>query len=82
MTTKEKIETLISKINTKTNVQDVTLSEGINRLIEGYNSGGSASESSIYEGSQLVLNFENTKEAIVINENKLYIGTAVSEVPV
>ncbi len=82
MTIKEKIETLISKINTKTNVQDATLSEGINRLIEGYNSGGSASGPSIYEGSQLTLNFENAKEAIVINENELYIGSAVTEVPV
>lgn len=33
-----------------------------------------------YEGVQAVLRFETTKEQIAINEDGLYIGTAVTEV--
>lgn len=34
-----------------------------------------------YIGKQAVLSFENAVEAVVIDENSLYIGVAVSEVP-
>lgn len=71
------LQAIADAIRCKTGKTDsMTLSEMAGEIAQI--SGGS--EMTLYEGVQAVLRFETTKEQIIINEDGLYIGTAVTEV--
>ena len=71
------LRSVADAIRSKTGKTDsMTLSEMAGEIAQI--SGGS--EMAPYEGVQAVLRFETTQEQITINEDGLYIGTAVTEV--
>lgn len=71
------LRSVADAIRCKTGKTDsMTLSEMAGEIAQI--SGGS--KMAPYEGVQAVLRFETTKEQITINEDGLYIGTAVTEV--
>lgn len=73
------LQAIADAIRCKTGKTDsMTLSEMAGEIAQI--SGGGGSEMTLYEGVQAVLRFETTKEQITINEDGLYIGTAVTEV--
>lgn len=71
------LQSVADAIRSKTGKTDKMMLAEMPGEIEGITGGG---EITIYEGKQKVLDFEDAKETITINENSLYIGTAVTEV--
>lgn len=72
------LQAIADAIRCKTGKTDsMTLSEMSGEIAQ---ISGGGSEMALYEGIQAVLRFETTKEQITINEDGLYIGTAVTEV--
>lgn len=72
------LQAIADAIRCKTGKTDsMTLSEMAGEIAQ---ISGGGSEMTLYEGVQAVLRFETTKEQITINEDGLYIGTAVTEV--